>query len=127
MAKVAISRRHWVSKHSSGFCGASQMMLCWKKRATDLCPFCLEEVEDATHVWQCRDPRGLKGWTQSIVNLEEWMKQQQTQPGIIQVVCGKLMAWQRGSTENIPVGTFHALPAVVEKQNEIDWQSLLEG
>jgi hypothetical protein len=29
MAKVTFSRRHGVSKHSSGFCGTSQMMLRW--------------------------------------------------------------------------------------------------
>jgi NADH pyrophosphatase NudC (nudix superfamily) len=55
MAKVTISRRHWVAKHSSGFCGTSKMMLRWKKRATDICPRCLNEVEDATHEWQCQD------------------------------------------------------------------------
>jgi hypothetical protein len=38
MAKVTISRRHWVAKHSSGFCGTSKMMLRWKKRTTDMCP-----------------------------------------------------------------------------------------
>jgi hypothetical protein len=35
--------------------------------------------------------------------------------------------WQRGFTEGIPVSTFHALPVVVQKQNEIGWQALLEG
>jgi hypothetical protein len=55
------------------------------------------------------------------------MQKQRTQPGIIQVICAKLLAWQRGSTEEIPVGTFHALPAVVQTQDEIGWQSLLEG
>jgi hypothetical protein len=55
MAGFAISRRHWC-KALSGVCG-HQMMLLWKKRATALCPRCLLEVEDATHVWQCQDPR----------------------------------------------------------------------
>jgi hypothetical protein len=50
MAEVTISRRHWVAKHSSGFCGTSKMMLRWKKRAIDIYPRCLNEVEDATHV-----------------------------------------------------------------------------
>jgi hypothetical protein len=127
MAQVTISRRNWVSKHSSGFCGTSKMMLLWKQRATGICPQCLPEVEDATHVWQCQDPRAIKVWTQAIANLEIWMKKQRTQPGIIEVICTKLLAWQRGSTEEIPVGTFHALPAVVQKQDEIGWQSLLEG
>jgi hypothetical protein len=115
MAKVTISRRHWVAKHSSGFCGTSKMMLLWKKRATDTCPRCLQEGEDATHVWQCQDPRALDVWTQYIAKLEIWMQKQRTQKGIIQVICAKLLAWQRGSTEEIPVGTVHALPAVVQK------------
>jgi NADH pyrophosphatase NudC (nudix superfamily) len=68
MAKVTISRRHrGVAKHSSGFCGTSKMMLRWKKRATDICPRCLNAVEDATHVWQCQDPRAINAWTQATV------------------------------------------------------------
>jgi hypothetical protein len=102
-------------------------MFLWKKRATDTCPRCLQEGEDATHVWQCQDPRALDVWTQSIAKLEIWMTKQRTQPGIIQVICAKLLAWQKGSSEEIPVGTFHALPAVVQKQDAIGWQSLLEG
>jgi hypothetical protein len=47
------------------------------------------EVEDATHVWQCQDPRALNVWTQAIANLETWMKQR-TEPGIIRVICAKL-------------------------------------
>jgi hypothetical protein len=113
--------------HSSVFCGTSKMMLRWKKRATDICPRCLNEVEDATHVWQCQDPRVINVWTQAIANLEVWMQKQRTQPGIIQVICAKLLAWERGSIEKIPVGTFHSLPAVVQKQDEVGWQSLLEG
>ena len=127
MANVAISRRHWVAKHSSGFCGTSKMMFRWKKRATDRCPRCLHEVEDASHVWKCQDPRALKVWTQAIENLELWMQQQRTHPEIIHIICAKLLAWQSGSTEEIPIGTFHDLPAVVQKQDEIGWQSLLEG
>jgi NADH pyrophosphatase NudC (nudix superfamily) len=73
MAKVMISRRHWVAKHSSGVCGTSKMMLRWKKRATDVCPRCLNEVEDATHAWQCQDPRAINVWTQAIANLEVWI------------------------------------------------------
>jgi hypothetical protein len=85
------------------------------------------EVEDATHVWQCQDPRATNVWTQAIANLEVWLQKQRSQPGIIQVICAKLLAWQRGSTEEKPVGTFHSLPAVVQKQDEVGWQSLLEG
>ena len=95
------------------------MMFLWKKRATDTCPRCLQEGEDATHVWRCRDPRALDVWTQAIAKLDIWMKKQQMPSGIFQVICAKLLAWQKCSSEEIPVGTFHALPAVVQKQDEI--------
>jgi hypothetical protein len=84
-------------------------------------------VEDATHIWKCQYPRAIDVWTQAIANLEVWMQKQRTQPGIIQVICAKLLAWQRGFTEEIPVGTFHSLQAVVQKHDEVGWQSLLEG
>jgi hypothetical protein len=45
--------------------------------------------------------------------LKVWMKKERTQSGIIEVVRFKLLAWQRGSTEDIPVETFDALQAVV--------------
>jgi hypothetical protein len=75
----------------------------------------------------CEDPRAINVWTQAIANLEVWLEKQRTQPGIIQDIWAKLLAWQRGSTEEIPVGMFHSLPVVVQKQDEIAWQSLLEG
>jgi hypothetical protein len=34
------------------------------------------------------------------------MQKQRTEPGIIRVICAKLLAWQSGSTEEIQVGTF---------------------
>jgi hypothetical protein len=83
MCKVTITRRHWVSKHSSAFCGTSKMMHRSGQRATDLCPHCLHEVVDATHVLQCQDPCALQVWKQSIANLEVWLKKQRTEPGIL--------------------------------------------
>jgi hypothetical protein len=50
-----------------------------------------------------------------------------SQESFTSFVLSFLLAQQRGSTEAIPVGTFHDLPAVVQKQDEIGWQSLLEG
>jgi hypothetical protein len=128
MAKVKISRRHWVSNHSSGLCGTSKMMLIWKKRATNLCPRCLTEVEDASHVWTCQDPRAITVWQQSIANHEVCLKQQKTEPEITKVLYAKLLSWQSGgSIENITVGPFLGFQEVVTKQDALGWQSLLEG
>ena len=127
MSKATIPRRHWVSKHSSGFCGTSKMMHRWGKRATNLCPRFLHAVDCATHVWQCQDLCALQVWKQSLANLEVWLKQQRTEPGIIKVLCAKLLAWQSGSTEDILVGAFLGLQEVVQKQDKIGLPSLLEG
>jgi hypothetical protein len=68
----------------------------------------------------CQDPRALNVWTQAIANLETWMQKQRTEPGIIRVICAKLLAWQSGSTEEISRN--FTLPAVVQKQDAIGWQ-----
>jgi hypothetical protein len=127
MKAVSIARRHWVSKHSSGHCGTSKMMKRWHQRTSDLCPRCNTEVEDATHVWLCQEPRASTVWVQSINNLRVWLQNQKTDPGIINVLCAKLLAWQSGSTETISVANVDGLREVVLKQDEIGWQSLLEG
>ena len=94
----------------------------WKQRATNLCPRCLTEGEDASHVWTCQDPRALTVWQQSIANLEVWLQQQKTEPGITTVLCAKLLSWQRGgSIGDIPVGQF------IYETGAIGWKSLLEG
>jgi hypothetical protein len=54
-----------------------------EERAIDRCPRCLHEVDDATHVWQCQDPRALAVWTQAIAKLAIWMQKQGMQPGMI--------------------------------------------
>jgi hypothetical protein len=124
MAKVAILAD--TGNQAPQACAAQDDDVLWKKRATALCPRCLLEVEDATHVWQCQDPRALNVWTQAIANLETWMQKQRTEPGIIRVICassGLAKRIHRGDTSR----NFYALPAVVQKQDAIGWQSFLEG
>jgi hypothetical protein len=80
-------------------------------------------------VWACQDPRAITVWQKSIENLEVWLQQEKTEPGIItKVLCAKLLSWQRGgSIGDIPVGPFLGLQEVVSKQDALGWQSLLEG
>jgi hypothetical protein len=71
---------------------------------------CLSEVEDATHVWKCQDPRTLvEVWTKAITNLEVWLKKQRTEPGITRPICAKLVAWQSGSAAELAAGIFLGL------------------
>jgi hypothetical protein len=72
-----------------------EVMFLWKKGATDICPRCLQEVEDAIEGRQYQGPRVLTIWTQSIARLEVWMTKQQSQRGIIRAVCAKTLVSQR--------------------------------
>jgi hypothetical protein len=129
MANVPIPRRHWVARHSSGFCGTSKMMFLWKKIATDRCPRCLHAVEDTTHILyvsaktHAHSPSGFR----LLQSLKYGCRNRERSQELFKSSLLSELARQRGSTEAIPVGTFHALPAVVQKQDEIGWQSLLEG
>jgi hypothetical protein len=103
------------------------MMHRWKQRASDLCPRCKTEVEDATHDWKCQDPGTLTVWVQSIANLKVWLQNQRTDPGIIEAICANLLAWQGESAAPVPVATVDGLRAVVQQQDKIGWKILLEG
>ena len=50
MESVGLSRRHWVTKFESGFCGTGRMMKIWKQRVIDNCPRCGAANETTTHI-----------------------------------------------------------------------------
>jgi hypothetical protein len=62
MAKVAISRRHWVTSTPQA-CAAHQDDAPLEETSHSSLPSVPTEVEDATHVWRCQDPRALNVWT----------------------------------------------------------------
>jgi hypothetical protein len=69
-----------------------------------ICPVVYIEVEDATTYAKTH---AIDVWAAGYPNLEIWMQKQRTHPEIIHVICAKLLAWQSGSREEIPAGTFH--------------------
>jgi hypothetical protein len=54
MRSVEPTVRRWITKHTSGFCGANKWMHRWKWRDSAKCPQCEEPIEDADHVWLCQ-------------------------------------------------------------------------
>jgi putative intracellular protease/amidase len=127
MKAAKTSRRHWVSKHTSGFCATGRMMKRRQQRVTDECPRCHQANEDADHIWRCQDPRALEIWKSSIDTLESWLRRQNTAPGIITAICSGLLAWHRDAPRPPITDTFVGVQSTAAAQDELGWQSLLEG
>ena len=126
MESAVLSRKRWVTKHTSGFCAVGQMMLKWKKRPTDECPRC-GVSENVEHVLQCRAKESDEIWSTSIKNLRMWMTKQKTLPNLADVICDRLNAWRMGSQPTVQVSRFRGLRKVVKDQDECGWKAFLDG
>ncbi len=126
MKASPISRRQWVSKHTTGFCSVGKMMKRWKQWPTDACPRC-GCPEDSSHVWQCQETSAIVTWEDSISSLHTWMMAQKTQPGLCNAICSQLLSWKTQIPPPSNSSNFLGLAAAITDQEAIGWQALLEG
>jgi hypothetical protein len=127
MRNASITRRQWIVKHSSGWCGVGKMLKLWKEWDNSDCPRC-GAFEDARHVWRCPAPSVTPVWDQTLGRLRRWMESVETQPGICDAICSYLSAWRTDA--QVPSSqqfTYLGLPAAIDAQSRIGWQALLEG
>ena len=127
MSEAGRPRRQWVVKHASGFCATGKMMKRWNKQQSTKCPRCDEEVEDARHVWQCKGQGADDVWKSSLRKLHLWMLRSRTQPNLAAVICDRLSAWRGNSSPTVAVSFFLGLRDTVQAQDEVGWQTFLEG
>jgi hypothetical protein len=73
MKKITITRRHWLTKHTSGWCSVGVMAKRWKLRASGACPRCTS-VETTRHVWRCQHQGALEVWDKSMERLQFCLK-----------------------------------------------------
>jgi hypothetical protein len=64
-------------------------------------------------------------WHKPMEDLNTWMKNQKTHPGIRAAVIKHLTAWQEAGELVPPLGgqTFFDLPTATRNQNEVGWQA----
>jgi hypothetical protein len=74
--------RLWVSKHVSGFFGIGTMMLNWNFWDHSRCPCCQHVREDKLHLMTCPQADCAEAWHQSLLGLETWMIENDTDPDI---------------------------------------------
>ena len=86
---LPLTRRLWLTKHLSGWCSVGRMAQRWKLRSSAVCPRC-PVVENARHVWGCKDPRAISRFDQSVDHLQVQLGRQFTSPVVCNIICRRL-------------------------------------
>jgi hypothetical protein len=96
MRSLTIGRRLWIAKHVSGHAGVGTKMVQWQMHESAACPRCGVD-EDSSHVWTCHSPDARFMRLQHIVKLDEWLRDQETQPDIWRQLINGMKAWSVGT------------------------------
>jgi hypothetical protein len=91
MAKVAISRRHWVTSTPQA-CAAHQDDAPLEETSHSSLPSVPTRSGRCYSRMAVPRPTRTQRLDTAIANLETWMQKQRTEPGIIRVICAKLLA-----------------------------------
>jgi len=116
-----ISMRRWTSKFTTGFCATGRRMIQLKKRATADCPRCGSPNEDTDHILQCPEVESQQLWDSAIQQLRENLRENDTDPSIIEDLSEGIDAWRR----NVPPPPGYT-PAG-QAQAYLTWRNLAHG
>ena len=79
--RLALGRRRWVAKHTSGVCAEGSQLVRWKEQPTLDCPRCGEQ-ENARHVWTCQEPAVFFVWALLMFAFSKWLESVHTAKGV---------------------------------------------
>jgi len=117
---MPLGQCRWASKHMSGHFAHSKNMVRWKQCSADQCPRCGLPREDKSHIIRCQHESATKTWDDALTNLKEWLKTEQTDPQLIELLLTELNAWRN----NEPHST---TSPVAQAQTAIRWDAVLDG
>ena len=89
---LPFSRKIWITKQVSGFCGKGVRMKLWKYRDKNECPLCTEK-EDNYQVLHCTSTAMSNKWDKTIQALEATLADNHTPRESIKVIIGYLHLW----------------------------------
>ena len=117
--------RLWVSKHVSGFFGCGSMMKRWKCWENSECPCCQHACEDKTHLLTCPHEDCSDIWYQSLLGLEAWMTENETDPSICETILFTLE--DRDPTQSFASFSSPRTLSAAQAQDKIGWLLTTEG
>ena len=86
MKQCNISRQHWISKLSSGWCGSGKIMKIRREQFTASCPRYSYKTEDKTHILECKLIWDKLAWDASDGKLKEWLERSSSCSALTDIV-----------------------------------------
>jgi len=120
MKSVPLSKHRWASKQMSGHFAHGKNVVWWQQCTSANCPWCRHTPEDKPHISRCTQDEATLCWTEAVNALMHWMKEEQSNPPLIQALTHGLQAWQSGMqlTDTTPV---------YDWQTQLRWDVVLDG
>jgi Reverse transcriptase (RNA-dependent DNA polymerase) len=119
--QLPVHRQHWISKHVVGECGVNVVMLQRKEKKSDACKRC-GDVETTTHVWKCKHVEAEQIWHKALVDLEQFLVQNNTDPVLSQSIILNLRRWYYDTPPIQQQNDSYTI-----QQNNIGWDFFIEG
>lgn len=116
-----------VVKWNAEFCGTSKNLYRWKEQTHQKCPVCGFDGETTDHILCCPHPDAKREWHKTLGNLEEWMKQQSTDPNLIEAILENINAWRESRPPKLSANSAQKLTEAIEMQTKIGWSSFIRG
>jgi hypothetical protein len=120
------SKRKWLNKWMTGFCGVGKMMEIYGFQTHSKCPKCQQSQETTDHVMQCPSYGTHSLWIILMRNLSKWIVDNDGPRALAQILTDNLTAWRQRSTFP-PLPTQRGLREAVKSQDDIGWRSFLDG
>jgi hypothetical protein len=109
-------RKTWLSKHSSGMCASSKMMVQMQQWEESKCPRCTEE-EDSEHIWTCPAVVTEELLLQWEIVVQEKGNKFETSEDITSAIIECVKFWRWGS-EDLIGGYTVAIQTTVDAQKQ---------
>jgi hypothetical protein len=120
-------RIKWLSKFVTGICGVGHILKLWKHQAHSTCPRCGQEDENTQHVVVCKELSAKLTWDKALTQLNQWMKDNNSDPDMREVIIEQLNTWRDNPTQPPRIIEKGMTRLAQEEQSTIGWDQMLQG
>ena len=120
--------QHFVTKWIKKCLLTEKILFCRKHSMTETCSLCNQCIENLTHILQCNHQLVSNTWIDSTTTLSNWLRRQDTDPTIQEIIINSITARDFNSTlilTPIPQSRDHVI--ALSTQTLIGWENFLLG